>query len=140
MKAYWDSSALVEAAQNPAVRRALRKAGGITRPHALAEIFSTLTAGRLGYRCEAEDATRIAQDLAADLEFVELDANETLQALSACREHGVRGGLVHDFLHAQAAAKARAPRIFTLNESDFRHLRLTLEIGRPPGTSEIKPA
>ena len=105
MKAYWDSSALVEAVQNLGVRKALRKVSGFTRPHALAEVFSTLTGGRLGYRCQPDDAAKIGRELAADLQFVELGEQETLHALATSRKHGVRGGQIHDYLHAIAARK-----------------------------------
>lgn len=132
MKAYWDSSALVEAVQNLGVRKALRKVSGFTRPHALAEVFSTLTGGRLGYRCQPDDAAKIGRELASDLQFVELDEHETLHALATSRKHGVRGGQIHDYLHAIAARKAGALTIYTFNTGDFRSLGLPLTIAPPP--------
>ncbi|MEI6277947.1 MAG: PIN domain-containing protein [Verrucomicrobiae bacterium] len=132
MKAYWDSSALVEAVQNLGVRKALRKVSGFTRPHALAEVFSTLTGGRLGYRCQPDDAAKISRELASDLQFVELDEQETLHALATSRKHGVRGGQIHDYLHAIAARKAGALTIYTFNTGDFRSLGLSLTIVPPP--------
>ena len=132
MKAYWDSSALVEAVQNLGVRKALRKVSGFTRPHALAEVFSTLTGGRLGYRCQPDDAAKIGRELAADLQFVELDEQETLHALATSRKHGVRGGQIHDYLHAIAARKAGALTIYTFNTGDFRSLGLPLTVAPPP--------
>ena len=132
MKAYWDSSALVEAVQNLGVRKALRKVSGFTRPHALAEVFSTLTGGRLGYRCQPDDAAKIGRELASDLKFVELDEQETLHALATSRKHGVRGGQIHDYLHAIAARKAGALTIYTLNTGDFGSLGLPLMIAPPP--------
>ena len=132
MKAYWDSSALVEAVQNLGVRKALRKVSGFTRPHALAEVFSTLTGGRLGYRCQPDDAAKISRELAADLQFVELDEQETLHALATSRKYGVRGGQIHDYLHAIAARKAGALTIYTFNTGDFRSLGLSLTIAPPP--------
>ena len=132
MKAYWDSSALVEAVQNLGVRKALRKVSGFTRPHALAEVFSTLTGGRLGYRCQPDDAAKIGRELAADLQFVELGEQETLHALATSRKHGVRGGQIHDYLHAIAAQKAGALTIYTFNTGDFRSLGLPLTVAPPP--------
>jgi predicted nucleic acid-binding protein len=132
MNAYWDSSALVEAVQNLGVRKALRKLSGFTRPHALAEVFSTLTGGRLGYRCQPDDAAKIGKELALDLRFVELDEKETLDALATSRKHGVRGGQIHDYLHAIAARKAGASTIYTFNTDDFRNLGLPLKILPPP--------
>ena len=123
MKAYWDSSALVEALRNPKSRQALARQGGWTRTHSLCEVFSTLTGGRLGLRSSAEDALRLVEDLAQDLEFVELDAAQTFRALGKAKRLGVRGGLVHDLLHAEAALLAGAKKIVTLNIEDFRAIR-----------------
>lgn len=132
MSAYWDSSALIEAVQDLGIRKVLHRSGGFTRPHTFAEVFSTLTGGRLGVRCLAEDAAKIARELASDLKFVELTGLETLGALAAAREHGVRGGLVHDYLHAIAAQKAGSPVLYTLNIGDFLSLRIPVTIEPPP--------
>lgn len=128
---YWDSSALIEAVQNLGVRKALRRSGGFTRPHAFAEVFSTLTGGRLGFRCPANDASKIIRELASDLKTVELDGEETLTALAVAQKHGVRGGQTHDYLHAVAAQKAGAGVLYTLNPGDFQSLRLPISIEAP---------
>jgi predicted nucleic acid-binding protein len=128
---YWDTSALVEALQSHGVRDRLETAGGWTRPHALAEVFSTLTGGRLGFRCQPDDAFRMIGELAGSVELVELGGDDTLAALSVCQESGVRGGLVHDFLHAAAAEKAGAGRILTLNERDFLSFGCRIPLERP---------
>ena len=133
MTPYWDSSALIEAIQNLGVRKALRRSGGFTRPHTFAEVFSTLTGGRLGFRCPANEASKITGELASDLKTVELDGDETLAALAAAHKHGVRGGQTHDFLHAVAAQKAGAGVLYTLNSGDFQSLRLPIGIEPPPG-------
>jgi len=132
MSAYWDSSALFEAVQILGVRKALRKVSGFTRPHALAEVFSTLTGGSLGYRRQTDDAAKIGRELAADVKFVELDEQETLHAFATSLKHGVRGGQIHDYLHAIAARKAGALTIYTLKTEDFRSLGLPLTIAPPP--------
>jgi hypothetical protein len=80
MSAYWDSSALVEASLNEGVRVALAKEGGFTRTHAFAEVFSTLTGGRLGFRSQPEDAAKICREMANDLECIELNSQKTLDA------------------------------------------------------------
>jgi predicted nucleic acid-binding protein len=56
------------------------------------------------------------------LDFVDLSADEVLTALNYARAKGVRGGRVHDFLHAVAAEKAGADKIVTLDENDFNGL------------------
>jgi len=129
---YWDSSALIEAIQNLGVRKALRRSGGFTRPHTFAEVFSTLTGGRLGFRCPANEASKIAGELASDLQPVELDGKETLAALAAAQKHGARGWQTHDFLHAAAARKAGAGILYTLTSGDFQSLRLPISIEPPP--------
>lgn len=131
MSVYWDFSALVEAALEEKTRGILQKDGGVTRAHSFAEVFSTLTGGRLGFRCEAEDAAEICRELAGCLQTLELDTKETLAALQKARRSGVRGGLTHDYLHTVAARKAGAKKIYTLNVDDFRGLRTSLEI-QPP--------
>ncbi len=130
---YWDSSALIEAIQKLGVRKALRRSGGFTRPHSFAEVFSTLTGGRLGFRCPASEASKITAELASDLQTVELDGEETLAALTAAHKHGVRGGQTHDFLHAVAAQKAGAGVLYTLNLGDFQSLHLPISVEPPRG-------
>jgi predicted nucleic acid-binding protein len=131
MTPYGDSSALIQAIQDIGVRKALHRSGGLTRPHTFAEVFSTLTGGRLGFRCPANDVSKVLRELAADLQTVELDGEETLAALAAAQKHGVRGGQTHDYLHAMAAQKAGAGILYTLNPGDFQSLRLPMSIETP---------
>jgi predicted nucleic acid-binding protein len=122
MKAYWDSSALVAAAADFALRARLRQERGITRTHALAEIFSALTGGNLAIRLEADAAADPVDNLAQDLDFVDLTAKEVLAALKLARKRGVRGGRVHDFLHAIAAENSGAEELLTADKHDFESL------------------
>ena len=118
MKTYWDSSALVQAVWEPQLKRRLQTERGVTRPHALSEIFSVLT-GNPVTRIEADDAAAVLRHLAESLDFVVLTAPEMLAALRTARQRGVRGGRVHDFMHAVAAAKSGAEKILTLGKNDF---------------------
>jgi predicted nucleic acid-binding protein len=122
MKAYWDSSALVQASADAQLRTRLRKDRGITRTHALAEIFSALTGGNLTLRLDADAAAEVVDNLAADLDFMDLTSAEVLSALKHARQRGVRGGRVHDFLHAVAADKAKAAVLLTTDQFDFESL------------------
>lgn len=122
MRAYWDSSALIEACNSPSLRGRLHEERGLTRTHALAEVFSTLTGGNLAFRLDADGAARTVASLAADLDFHELTAAEVLQALKEARKRGVRGGRVHDYLHAVAAEKSGANKLLTLDKNDFNDL------------------
>jgi predicted nucleic acid-binding protein len=128
MKAYWDSSAIVAAWINPETRVRLHQERGVTRTHALAEIFSAFTGGNLTIRQDAGDAARTVTDLARDLDFVDLGKADILQALQSARAKGERGGRVHDYLHAVAAEKAKAPKLVTVDRNDFDGLTsLTVE-------------
>ena len=122
MKPYWDSSALVEACQSLVLRARLHREGGITRTHALAEVFSTLTGGNLAFRVDADEAAETVASLAGELAFHDLTAADVLTALRAARKKGVRGGRVHDYLHALAAEKAGAKKLLTVDRNDFKDL------------------
>ena len=102
-----------------------------TRTHALAEVFSTLTGSRLGFRNDPDDAALVIRDLLGGLEVVELSALEVMDALGAARSRGVRGGQVHEYLHAVASRKANCETVFTLKVSDFEGLFSGLRIESP---------
>jgi predicted nucleic acid-binding protein len=122
MRPYWDSSALIEACQSMVLRARLHREGGLTRTHALAEAFSTLTGGNLAFRLDADATAQTIANLAGELAFHDLTAAEVLIALQGARKKGVRGGRVHDYLHAQAAEKAGAKKLLTLDKNDFKDL------------------
>jgi predicted nucleic acid-binding protein len=127
-KIYWDASALVKAALDSQLRGRLAESGGITRPHALAEAFSTLSGGRLGEQTEASNAAEVSAGLSADLDFEKLTAPEVLHALAQAESKGVRGGRVHDYLHAVAAHKGKAGLILTADKHGFDGLFPSVEL------------
>lgn len=127
MKDYWDSLAVIEACNNPALRLRLHREGGFTRIHTLAEVFSTLTGGNLAFRLGADEAAKTVANLASDLDFQDLAATDVLKALKEARKKGVRGGRIHDYLHAVAAEKSGARKLLTLDRNDFNDLT-TVEI------------
>jgi predicted nucleic acid-binding protein len=121
MKTYWDSSALVQSLIQPDLQLRLKSEKGFTRPHALAETFSTLT-GNPATRIDADSAVEFLSDLVANLKFIDLSGAEILRALKHARQKGVRGGRVHDYLHVIAAEKSGAKKILTLDKNDFADL------------------
>jgi predicted nucleic acid-binding protein len=122
MSAYWDSSAVIAAWVEPDLRLRLHRERGITRTHTLAEIFSAITGGNLTIRQDAEQAAATVENLALDLDFVDLEAAQVLEALKSARVRGVRGGRVHDYLHAVAAERSQATTIITVDRNDFEGL------------------
>ena len=131
MKRYWDASALVDALHDPRVEQKALEPDQWTRAHALAETFSTLTGGRLGFQYLPDDAAALIREVAAGMAFIELDAAETLTALEAAQKLGVRGGRVHDWLHARAARKAGVAELLTDNLADFAGLEDGFSVLRP---------
>ncbi len=129
MKAYWDSSALLAATRVMELRERLDTNKGFTRRHSLAEVFSALT-GKPHLRLESKEAARLLRDLATDLEFVELNTEEILQGFDAARGLGVRGGRIHDLLHALAARKIGAKELLTLDQNDFAGLVQGIKISQ----------
>ncbi len=82
MNSYWDSSALIEACNNPVLRARLHRERGLTRTHTLAEVFSTLTGGNLAFRLDADAPAQTVANLGGDLEFHNLSAPNVLKALT----------------------------------------------------------
>ena len=121
MKAYWDSSALIESVSDRNLEGRLVADSGYTRTHTLAEIFSALT-GKLHIRLEAKEAAKTIRAMAGRLELINLTEGEILDALDKAQARGVRGGRVHDYLHALAAAKAGAAVLLTTDRNDFESL------------------
>ncbi len=130
MKTYWDSSALVNVLHNTELRNRIKLGDNATRPHSLAELFSTLTKG-VNYRYSPLDAANMIADLKADLDFVELSADETLSALREASRQGVRGARIHDLMHAWAAQKWGADQLLTLDNAGFSTLKLKLKVAAP---------
>jgi len=121
MKAYWDSSALVESTLDVALNDRLGAEGGYTRSHALTEIFSALT-GKIHISLSANDAAKTIKAMAENLEFVDLSPAEILEGLTQAQKRGVRGGRIHDYVHALAASKAGASVLLTMDKNDFADL------------------
>ena len=121
MKAYWDSSALVHTTLDATLRARLVQEGAFTRSHSLTETFSALT-GKAQIRMEANAAAATVRALAQYLQFVDLTADEVVHGLGKAQSLGVRGGHVHDYMHALAAQKSGAKSLLTLDRNDFNNL------------------
>jgi predicted nucleic acid-binding protein len=127
-RVYWDSSALMLALVDGELRGRLDRKTAVTRPHSLAEVFSALTGKQGPQRVSADDAARQLAELAQEVSFVDLTAAEILDAIRKAQKRGVRGGRVHDYLHATAAQKDGAKQLFTADENDFAGLADGLEV------------
>lgn len=121
MKAYWDSSALIAASRELSVRQRLASERGFSRRHGLAETFSALT-GKPHLRLDPDEAAALVKSLVSDLDFVELSTEELTKAMEEARSLGVRGGRIHDLIHARAAVKSGAKDLLTTDKNDFAGL------------------
>ena len=134
-----DTSVLVGALlassdRHHACRELLLKGGAKVHSHAFAELFSTLTGGRLPLRTTPDEAADlIRHQVAVRVAPIELSTVEILALLQGAQARGVRGGAVYDFLHLGAAAKAGVTTFYTLNLADFRSMWRPgdLEIAEP---------
>jgi predicted nucleic acid-binding protein len=122
MKIYWDLSALIKALHDQKLRASMKRGKDGTRPHSLAELFSTLTK-RLNFHYSPADASAMLESLAKDLDFIELTAAEAIAAVKSASSQGVRGARIHDLMHAAAAQKYKATVIFTLDGAGFSSLK-----------------
>ena len=92
--------------------------------HGINEVFSTLTGGRFSIRMSASSAISLLEnDYLPGLNIVTLPPNRQLAALREAEIRGVRGGAVFDYMHLVAARHAKAPRLYTLNSSNFQAFR-----------------
>jgi predicted nucleic acid-binding protein len=130
MKTYWDSSALIEAVEDLSIRERIKPADNATRSHTLSELFSTLTKG-VNYRYSPADAAAVIAALKSDLTFVDLTADETLDAINQASSLGIRGARIHDLMHAWAAKKWQAEVLLTLDKSGFSTLKVPVKISEP---------
>jgi predicted nucleic acid-binding protein len=89
--------------------------------HALSECFSILTGGSLGKRLPTDETAALIKDyLASRCRIISLSPTDLVRAYGDCEARGIRGGAIYDYLHLAAARKARAERLYTLNQSDFQ--------------------
>jgi predicted nucleic acid-binding protein len=122
VKAYWDSSALIATFANDELRQRLIAERGITRSHAITEVFAVLTGGNLNLRVDIETAVQMLKKRLPHLDIVDLTIDEAMEGLEQARQRGVRGGRVHDFMHALAAKKAGVAELLTADRNDFAGL------------------
>lgn len=130
MITYWDTSALIEALHRPVLRASLSPVRDTTRVHTLSELFSTLTKG-VNFRYSPEDAAKMIEDLARDINFIELSKQDAAATIKTAKRFGVRGGRIHDLMHVAAARKATAKTLMTLDPAGFTGLAADLTINSP---------
>jgi predicted nucleic acid-binding protein len=97
----------------------------LTSSHALAEVFSSLSAF---YKIPNDVAAELTLGLPERLEVEPLSLADYETAIGEARKRGVMGGGIYDSLHATFARRRSAKRIITRNPGHFEHLAPDLEI------------
>lgn len=129
-----DTSVLIAAIlenepQHAACRNLVDRGGLKVWGHAMAELFSTLTGGRHGWRATPATASELIDDLQAqEVRFLDLCATDVAEAIRHAQVVGARGGAVYDYLHLVAARRAGARFFYTLN---VRHFAAVSRAGDP---------
>ncbi|MEI9961522.1 MAG: PIN domain-containing protein [Limisphaerales bacterium] len=100
----------------------------ITCAHALAEVFSTLTAH---YKVPNDVAAELTLGLPEKLTVEPLSLHDYETAITESRQRGVMGGGIYDSLHATYARRNAAHRVITRNPGNFQHVAPDLEIVVP---------
>ena len=91
--------------------------------HALAEVYSVLTALPLSRRVSPLEARQIIEEsIRGRLTVIDLDAEDYRWAVTAVSDVGLTSGVVYDGLHVVAAGKAGCGRIYTYNARHFRRI------------------
>ena len=125
MRAYLDTTALIFA------RRLKVAPPAVTRPHSIAEFFSTVTRGGLtvikdGVPIRAVMSPRGAMEeigrVFAQVEFFEVTGQQTLASLPGAVKSNVQGPTIHDWMHAEAARLAECRVIVTSNQNHFKRI------------------
>jgi len=93
--------------------------------HALAEVFSTLTAF---YKVPNDVAAELTLGLTERLQVGPLSLRDYETAIAEARRRGVMGGGIYDSLHATYARHHSARRVITRNPGNFQHVAPDMEI------------
>jgi predicted nucleic acid-binding protein len=96
------------------------KRGGCCSMHSLAELFNVLSGRPLPLRLSPLDAARVVAHTAQRFKAISLTASEYVEAVEGMARLGHSGGMIYDALILACARKAKASRIYTLNQRHFR--------------------
>ena len=132
MVIFVDSSVLVAVAVDSHVHHApatawancwYQSAELVTSTHALAELYATVTRrGPRGFGVPHSDARSIVTTFRQRIRVVPLLLDDYIHLFERAEELGVHGPQVYDLLHAEAARKAGAEKIATINARHFRSI------------------
>lgn len=100
---------------------------GFVATHTLAELYAVMTRLPLRPAIPPTVALQLMKENLRGFQTVALSAADYRATLQRLEKRGLAGGAVYDALIAQAALKARAERLITLNSGHFRRLGQDVE-------------
>lgn len=108
----------------PHLRRGQRGVTGVAvAAHALAEIYSTVTALPLSPRITPGQAGQmIRKNILSCAEIVPLNGVDYEAVIQRMIGLGLPGGAIYDALHVRAAEKAGVDQLLTFNRRDFERM------------------
>jgi predicted nucleic acid-binding protein len=131
MKILFDTSVLVASlsARHPEHPRAFQqyqkvimsKVEGCFSTHTLAELYSVMT-GHPSWRISPSDLQKVIEEELNAFEVISLSTRDYQNAVASLVKLAITGGGIFDMLHAQAALKAKADVLLTLNKKHFIRL------------------
>ena len=132
MIALFDTSVLVAAfieshdRHDEALARFRRAGSGDSRlhlsSHSLAELFAVLTRLPLSPRISPDLARRMIRQNLRDARVISLEKRDYQRVIDRMADLQLAGGAIYDAIIVQAALKAGADRLLTLNSRDFRRI------------------
>lgn len=97
---------------------------GLISTHSIAELYSVLTRLPIQPRITPSIARQVMQrDVLDLLEGISLTPADYIAVINRLAEQHLSGGIIYDALILQAADKAGAERVLTLNAKDFLRIR-----------------
>jgi len=137
MKLLFDTSSLVAAfvhahPAHPAAWEWLQQTlegahQGLVAAHTLAELYAVLTRLPLRPPIPPSTALQLIEENLKGFQTIALSAADYRSVLRRLEKLNLTGGAVYDALIAQAALKAKANHLITLNPSHFRRLGQDIE-------------
>lgn len=121
---YLDTSALIRA------WRQQQAPEGVTRSHALAEFYATLTSGltvnlqgtKTRVQISPVETAEGAAATFAAVTFRDLTPAQTLAEVKVAAAANIQGANVHDWMHAAVARREGCKRIVTTNTRHFKEV------------------
>jgi predicted nucleic acid-binding protein len=133
VRLFFDTSVIVAAAyahpQQASCKLLLESVGGpnaeiqgFVHLHTLSEAYSVLTRLPIHPGFSPEQVVQLLRFNLASFEIISLEPDDYWTALERIRDLKISGGAIFDALLAQAALKARADKLYTLNAKHFLRL------------------